>query len=135
LFPGYTSAYGRHLGPNGSGESEATTMTTYFWYGAAAFGEIAGSFAFWAWLRLDKSVLWTIPGAILLILFAVALTRIDSVFAGRTFAAYGGVYIFSSLVWLWAVEGVRPDRWDVIGGLVCIAGALIILAGPRTAVA
>jgi small multidrug resistance family-3 protein len=135
LFPGYTSAYGRLLGPIGSGESEATTMTTYFWYGAAAFGEIAGSFAFWAWLRLDKSVLWTIPGAILLILFAVALTRIDSVFAGRTFAAYGGVYIFSSLVWLWAVEGVRPDRWDVIGGLVCIAGALIILAGPRTAVA
>ncbi len=108
-------------------------MTTYFWYGAAAFGEIAGSFAFWAWLRLDKSVWWTVPGAILLILFAIALTRIDAVFAGRTFAAYGGVYIFSSLLWLWAVEGARPDRWDVIGGLVCIAGALIILAGPRTA--
>ena len=56
------------------------------------------------------------------------------VFAGRTFAAYGGVYIFSSLLWLWAVEGARPDRWDVIGGLVCIAGALIILAAPRAAV-
>ncbi len=108
-------------------------MTTYFWFGAAAFGEIAGSFAFWAWLRLDKSVLWTIPGAILLVLFAIALTRIDSVFAGRTFAAYGGVYIFSSLLWLWAVEGVRPDRWDMIGGLVCIAGALIIIAVPRAA--
>jgi len=67
-------------------------------------------------------------------LFAIALTRIDAVFAGRTYAAYGGVYIFSSLLWLWAVEGTRPDRWDVIGGLVCIAGALIILAGPRTAV-
>ena len=76
-----------------------------------------------------------LAGAILLVLFAIALTRIDSVFAGRTFAAYGGVYIFSSLVWLWAVEGARPDRWDIIGGLVCIAGALIIIAVPRTAVA
>ena len=108
-------------------------MTTYFWYGAAAFGEIAGSFAFWAYFRLDKSPFWMIPGTILLIFFAIALTRIDAVFAGRTFAAYGGVYIFSSLLWLWAVEGARPDRWDVIGGLVCIAGALIIVAAPRAA--
>ena len=108
-------------------------MTTFFWYGAAAFAEIAGSFAFWAWLRLDKSALWAIPGAILLLLFALALTRVDAIFAGRAYAAYGGVYIFSSLLWLWAVEGARPDRWDLIGGLVCIAGAVIILAGPRAA--
>jgi small multidrug resistance family-3 protein len=108
-------------------------MTTFFWYGAAAFGEIAGSFAFWAWLRLDKSVYWTIPGAVLLVLFAVALTKIDAAFAGRVYAAYGGVYIFSSLLWLWLVEGARPDRWDLIGALVCIAGAVIILAGPRAA--
>lgn len=106
---------------------------TYIWFGVAAFGEIAGSFAFWAWLRLDKSVLWTIPGTLLLIIFALALTRIDAAFAGRAFAAYGGVYIFSSLVWLWLVEGARPDRWDVAGGLVCIVGALIIIAGPRAA--
>ena len=85
-------------------------------------------------LAWKKSVLWVIPGTVLLVFFAIALTRIDSVFAGRTFAAYGGVYIFSSLLWLWAVEGARPDRWDVIGGLVCIAGALIILAAPRATV-
>lgn len=108
-------------------------MTNYLWYGVAAFGEIAGSFAFWAWLRLDKSVLWTVPGTLLLVLFAFALTRIDAVFAGRTFAAYGGVYIASSLAWLWAVEGARPDRWDLIGGAVCIAGAAIIIAAPRAA--
>jgi small multidrug resistance family-3 protein len=108
-------------------------MTTFLWYGAAAFAEIAGSFAFWAWLRLDKSALWTIPGAILLLLFAVALTRVDAVFAGRAYAAYGGVYIFSSLLWLWLIEGARPDRWDLIGGMVCIAGAVIIIAGPRAA--
>lgn len=109
-------------------------MTSFFWYGAAAFAEIAGSFAFWAWLRLDKSALWAIPGGVLLILFAIILTRIDAVFAGRAYAAYGGVYIFSSLLWLWLVEGARPDRWDLIGGLVCIAGATIILGMPRTAV-
>ena len=108
-------------------------MTTFLWYGAAAFAEIAGSFAFWAWLRLDKSVLWTVPGVVLLVLFALALTRFDAVFAGRAYAAYGGVYIFSSLLWLWLVEGARPDRWDLIGGLVCIAGALIIIAAPRAA--
>jgi small multidrug resistance family-3 protein len=62
------------------------------------------------------------------------LTRVDAIFAGRAYAAYGGVYIFSSLLWLWLVEGARPDRWDLIGGLVCIAGAVIILAGPRAAV-
>ena len=65
--------------------------------------------------------------------FALALTRIDAAFAGRVFAAYGGVYIFSSLLWLWLVEGARPDRWDLIGGLVCIVGAIIIIAGPRAA--
>ena len=105
-------------------------MTTFLWYGAAAFAEIAGSFAFWAYLRLDKSPLWTVPGAVLLVLFALALTRIDAVFAGRAYAAYGGVYIAASLGWLWLVEGSRPDRWDAIGALVCLAGAAIILWGP-----
>ena len=69
----------------------------------------------------------------LLIVFAVILTRIDAAFAGRAYAAYGGVYIASSLVWLWLIEGMRPDRWDVIGGLVCLVGAGIIIFGPRAA--
>lgn len=71
------------------------------------------------------------PGALSLVLFALLLTRIDTAFAGRAFAAYGGVYIAASLIWLWVVEGVRPDRWDAIGGAVCLAGAAIILWGPR----
>ncbi len=102
-------------------------------YVAAAIAEIAGCFAFWAWLRLDRSALWVIPGIACLALFAYLLTRIDSVFAGRTFAAYGGVYIVASLVWMWSVEGARPDRWDVIGGVICLAGAAVILWGPRPA--
>src|SRR3546814_12304462 len=57
----------------------------------------------------------------------------DSPFAGRAYAAYGGVYIAASLGWLWIVEGVRPDRWDLTGAAVCLAGTAIILFGPRGA--
>ena len=106
-------------------------MSSFAYYIAAAFAEIAGSFAFWARLRLGKSALWLIPGIASLALFAFLLTRVDAVFAGRAYAAYGGVYIASSLVWLWMFEGVRPDRWDLIGAAVCVLGAGLILLGPR----
>ena len=102
-------------------------------YGGAALAEIAGCFAFWAWLRLGKSPWWIVPGMVSLALFAWLLTRVDADAAGRAYAAYGGVYICASLGWLWAVDGVRPDRWDVAGGIVCLIGAGIILFGPRTA--
>lgn len=102
-------------------------------YFGAAVAEIAGCFAFWAWLRLDRSPAWLVPGMISLAAFAVLLTRIDSDFAGRAYAAYGGVYIASSLAWLWLVEDRTPDRWDVIGGIICLAGAAVILWGPRSA--
>ena len=106
-------------------------MKTLLWYLLAASGEIAGCFAFWAWLRLGKSPLWTAAGAGSLVLFALALTRIDAPAAGRAFAAYGGIYILSSLLWLWLVEKIRPDQWDIIGASVCLVGAALILYGPR----
>jgi len=104
---------------------------TALFYLAAAIAEIGGCFAFWAWLRLDKSPLWIVPGIVSLVVFAILLTRIDAAFAGRAFAAYGGVYIAASLGWLWLIEGARPDRWDVIGALICLGGAALILFGPR----
>jgi small multidrug resistance family-3 protein len=97
----------------------------------AAGAEIAGCFAFWAWLRLDRSAAWLAPGVASLVLFAWALTQVASPFAGRTYAAYGGIYIASSLVWLRVVEGVAPDRWDLVGGAVAVLGATIILFAPR----
>ena len=100
-------------------------------YGAAAIAEIAGCFAFWAWLRLDSSPLWLVPGMLSLALFAFLLTRADSAFAGRAFAAYGGVYIVASLLWMWLVENQRPDRWDMVGATLCLAGAALILGGLR----
>ncbi|MCH8917789.1 MAG: YnfA family protein [Proteobacteria bacterium] len=108
-------------------------MRAFAIYLAAALAEIGGCFAFWAWLRLGKSVLWLVPGIAALVLFAFLLTRIDSVYAGRAFAAYGGVYIAASLAWLWAVEGARPDRWDAAGAVICLIGAAVILFGPRGA--
>lgn len=100
-------------------------------YAGAALAEIAGCFAFWAWLRLGKSALWALPGLASLAGFAGLLTLVEAPAAGRAFAAYGGVYIAASLGWLWAVEGVRPDRWDLMGGTLCLVGAAAILAGPR----
>jgi small multidrug resistance family-3 protein len=97
----------------------------------AAVTEIAGCFAFWAWLRLDKSVWWLLPGTLLLILFAYLLTLVETDAAGRAYAAYGGIYIAASLGWLWTIEGTRPDRWDAIGATICVVGAAIILFGPR----
>lgn len=100
-------------------------------YLAAAAGEIAGCFAFWAWLRLGRSAWWAAAGVAALVAFAWFLTRVDTAFAGRAYAAYGGVYIASALAWLWAIEGQRPDRWDLIGAVICIVGAAIIVLAPR----
>lgn len=101
-------------------------------YFGAAIAEIAGCFAFWAWLRLDKPIWWIVPGLASLAAFAYLLTLVDSVAAGRAYAAYGGVYIASSLAWLWFIESVKPDRWDIIGAAICLVGAAIIIAAPRT---
>jgi small multidrug resistance family-3 protein len=107
-------------------------MMTAFVYIVAAFAEIAGCFAFWAFFRLGKLVWWLVPGVASLVLFAYLLTLVEAAFAGRAYAAYGGVYIAASLAWLWAVEGARPDRWDTIGSAICILGAAVILFGPRS---
>lgn len=103
----------------------------YVIYAAAALGEIAGCFAFWAWLRLDRSAWWLLPGMMSLAVFAWLLTLVPSEAAGRAYAAYGGIYITGSILWLWLAEGQRPDRWDVIGLAVCLAGSAIILLPQR----
>jgi small multidrug resistance family-3 protein len=102
-------------------------------YIGAALAEIAGCFAFWAWLRMGKSIWWLLPGMASLALFAWLLTLVDADHAGRTYAAYGGVYITAAIIWLWIIEGARPDRWDLIGAALCLAGAALIMFGPRSA--
>ena len=108
-------------------------MTTLVVFVVAAISEIFGCYAFWLWLREGRSR-WWIPVAIVsLSLFGLALTRADTAFAGRAFAAYGGVYITASLMWLWQVERRAPDWWDLVGAILCLTGAALILFGPRGA--
>ncbi|MFG1361205.1 YnfA family protein [Xanthobacter pseudotagetidis] len=97
----------------------------------AALTEIAGCFAFWHVVRVGGSPWWLLPGMASLVVFALALTQVEAEAAGRAFAAYGGVYILASLAWMWSVEGVRPDRFDAIGAALCLAGAAVIILGPR----
>src|SRR5215207_5812081 len=91
-------------------------------------GNAAGCFAFWASLRRGASPLVAIAGIGSLVGFALALTRVDSMFAGRAYAAYGGIYIAASLIWLWLVEGQRPTIRDSVGAAIAIVGALIIIS-------
>lgn len=106
----------------------ATTLSVFF---LAAALEIGGCFCFWHWLRNGASPAWAALGVVLLAGFGWSLTRADSDFAGRAYAAYGGVYITGALLWLWVAEKQRPDFWDTLGAGICIAGALVILFGPR----
>jgi len=101
------------------------------WYLLAAIAEIGGCYAFFAWLRLGRSFFWTLPGLGSLVVFAWALTRVEADAAGRIFAAYGGIYIIASLCWLWLVEGKTPDRFDLAGAALCLAGSGVILLAPR----
>jgi small multidrug resistance family-3 protein len=106
-------------------------MSSLAFFAIAALLEIAGCFAFWSWLRSGKSGLLAALGVASLVLFAICLTRVDSPYAGRAYAAYGGIYIATSLVWLRVVEGVAPDRFDLLGSAICVGGALLILFAPR----
>ena len=96
-------------------------------FALAAFFGIAGCFAFWMALRRGATPLMGVLGVVSLIAFAFALTRVDSAFAGRAYAAYGGIYIAASLVWLWLIEGQAPTRTDLVGAALAISGALIII--------
>jgi small multidrug resistance family-3 protein len=102
-------------------------------YVVAAILEIGGCYAFWMWLKLNRTPLWAGVGVIALVSFAWVLTRIEMSFAGRAYAAYGGIYVVATLVWMWLVEGARPDRWALVGGAVCLMGCAIIVFSPKSA--
>ena len=108
-------------------------MRSILYFCLAALFEIAGCFSLWVWLREQRSVWWLVPGVVSLVLFAYLLTRVDAAFAGRAYAAYGGIYIVASLLWLWAVEHTAPDCYDLLGAALCLGGTSLILFAPRPA--
>lgn len=107
-------------------------VTTGLIYAGASLAEIVGCFAFWAWLRQGQSPIWLAAGIPSLIAFVWLLTLAPAEHAGRAYAAYGGVYIVASLLWLWLAEGKAPDIWDLAGGGLALVAAAIILFAPRT---
>jgi len=105
-------------------------MKTFLLYVATAFAEIVGCYLPWLWLRQGGSAWLLLPAAASLALFAWLLTLHDTA-SGRVYAAYGGVYIGAAIVWLWAVDDIRPSTWDVTGAAVALLGMGIIAFQPR----
>lgn len=99
-------------------------------FAATAAAEIVGCYLVYLWLRLGKSAWLLVPAAASLALFAFLLT-LHPAAAGRTYAAYGCVYIAVAILWLWAIEGLRPTAWDLGGAAVALAGMAIIVLQPR----
>ena len=97
-----------------------------------AVAEIVGCYLSWLVLTQGRPVWWLLPAAVSLAAFAWLLTLHPSA-AGRTYAAYGGVYVVVALIWLWRVDGVVPTRWDLVGGGICLVGMAIIALQPRAA--
>jgi small multidrug resistance family-3 protein len=100
-------------------------------FALTATAEIVGCYLPLLWLRERRSAWLLVPGATSLAAFAWLLTLHPTMAAGRTYAAYGGVYVATAVLWLWLVDGQRPDRWDVFGASVALVGMAIIAFAPR----
>lgn len=105
-------------------------MRTLALYLVTALAEIVGCYLAWLWLKQNGSAWLLLPAALSLGAFAWLLTLHEAA-SGRVYAAYGGVYIAVALVWLWAVDGIRPSPWDVAGVAVALSGMAIIAFQPR----
>jgi len=97
-----------------------------------AVAEIVGCYLPYLWLTQGRSVWLLLPAGLSLVLFAWLLS-LHPTAAGRVYAAYGGVYIFVAILWLWLVDGIRPTLWDLVGSLVALLGMAIIMFAPRPA--
>ena len=106
---------------------ELKTVALFF---LTALAEIIGCYLPYLWLREGKSIWLLIPGVLSLAAFVWLLT-LHPTAVGRVYAAYGGVYIATAIMWLWAVNGIRPSMWDIIGSLVALLGMAIIMFAPR----
>jgi small multidrug resistance family-3 protein len=97
---------------------------------AAALMEIGGGYLVWQWIREKRGVLIGVTGGIILFLYGIIPTLQPSHF-GRTYAAYGGIFIISSIIWGMIIDKKKPDKFEIMGSLVAICGAIIIFYTPR----
>lgn len=99
-------------------------------FAATALAEIIGCYLPWLWLKQGGSAWLLLPAALSLAVFA-GLLSLHPQAAGRVYAAYGGVYIGMALLWLWAVDGLRPTPWDLAGAAVSLVGMGLIMFQPQ----
>ena len=99
-------------------------------FALAGLAEIAGGYLMWCWWRDGRAWPVGLLGGAILVLYGIIPTYQHAHF-GRVYAAYGGVFIALSLVWGWAIDGMRPDRYDVLGALICVVGVAVIMYAPR----
>ena len=112
------------------GVSQGGLVHTALLFVATACAEILGCYLPYLWFRHGRSAWVLLPAAASLAAFAWLLTLHPQA-AGRTYAAYGGVYVATAVCWLWLVDGQSPDRWDLIGAVICLVGMATIYFGPR----
>jgi small multidrug resistance family-3 protein len=106
-------------------------MKSIAWFLVAAFAEITGCYAFWLWLRMQRGMTPLLFGIPALLLFAFALTRVETASAARGYAVYSAIYLMAALVWMRGVEHLSPDHWDLLGAAICLIGAGIIIFAPH----
>lgn len=106
------------------------TVKSLFFFILAGLFEIGGGYLVWLWLREGRSVWLALAGAAVLVLYGVIPT-LQTAHFGRVYAAYGGIFIVLSLLWGWRVDGVAPDRLDLLGGLIALLGVAVIMYWPR----
>jgi small multidrug resistance family-3 protein len=99
-------------------------------YVLAGLCEIGGGYLVWLWFRERRPIGYGIAGAAILILYGIIPTFQTAHF-GRVYAAYGGMFIVLSLLWGWTMDGMRPDRFDIMGGALCLVGMAVIMYAPR----
>lgn len=110
-----------------------TVARSILLFGLAAVAEIGGAWLVWQGVREDRGWLWAGAGVIALGLYGFVATLQEDAHFGRILAAYGGVFVAGSLAWGMAFDGFRPDRWDLAGALICVAGVAVIMYAPRSA--
>jgi small multidrug resistance family-3 protein len=101
-------------------------------FGLAGLAEIGGGWLVWQWLREGRPWPIGLLGALVLIAYGVIPTFQAEPHFGRVYAAYGGVFVVLSLLWGRIFDGFEADRWDLLGGVICLVGVLVIMFGPRT---
>jgi small multidrug resistance family-3 protein len=99
----------------------------------ASIAEIGGAWLIWQGVREHRGWIWMGAGVIALGVYGFVATLQPDAHFGRILAAYGGIFVAGSLLWGVALDGFRPDRWDVAGALICLAGVAVIMYAPRSA--